>query len=86
MIRARGWHLEEAHVTVDGKVASGSIVDFALYFFHNVFALQSKGSGPYFYLPKMESYLEAAFWNDIFVTVEKKQRLRYDKNHEDVIV
>src|SRR5687767_8895186 len=65
--RPRGWHLEEKHVTVDGKPVSGSIFDFALFFFHNAKELLSRGSGPYFYLPKMESHLEARLWNDIFV-------------------
>jgi len=65
-VRPRGWHLDEAHVTVNGKVASGSIFDFALYFFHNVHALLQKGSRPYYYLPKLEDYLEARLWNDVF--------------------
>ncbi|HWD23544.1 MAG TPA: malate synthase A, partial [Burkholderiales bacterium] len=65
--RPRGWHLDERHVTVDGKPVSGSIFDFALYFFHNAKELIARGSGPYFYLPKIESHLEARLWNDIFV-------------------
>jgi malate synthase len=65
--RPRGWHLDEKHVTVDGKPVSGSIFDFALFFFHNASELLSRGSGPYFYLPKMESHLEARLWNEIFV-------------------
>jgi malate synthase len=64
--RPRGWHLEEKHVTVDGKPVSGGIFDFALFFFHNAKELLARGSGPYFYLPKMESHLEARLWNDIF--------------------
>jgi malate synthase len=64
--RPRGWHLDEKHVLVDGKPVSGGIFDFALYFFHNAKELLSRGSGPYFYLPKMESHLEARLWNDIF--------------------
>ena len=64
--RPRGWHLDEKHVTVDGKPVSGGIFDFALYFFHNAKELLARGSGPYFYLPKMESHLEARLWNDIF--------------------
>ncbi|MBI3370360.1 MAG: malate synthase A [Betaproteobacteria bacterium] len=64
--RPRGWHLDEKHVTVDGKPVSGSIVDFALLFFHNARELLERGSGPYYYLPKMESHLEARLWNDIF--------------------
>src|SRR6202046_2585841 len=69
-VRARGWHLEERHVWVDGDAMSGSIFDFALYLFHNAKELISRGSGPYFYLPKMESHLEARLWNDIFVRAE----------------
>ncbi len=65
--RPRGWHLDEKHVTVDGKPVSGGIFDFALYFFHNAKELLARGSGPYFYLPKMESHLEARLWNQIFV-------------------
>src|ERR1700704_6498563 len=64
--RPRGWHLDEKHVTVDGKPVAGGIFDFALYFFHNAKELLARGSGPYFYLPKMESHLEARLWNDIF--------------------
>jgi len=64
--RPRGWHLDERHVQVDGKSVSGGILDFALYFFHNAKALLAAGSGPYFYLPKIESHLEARLWNDIF--------------------
>lgn len=69
-VRARGWHLEERHVFVDGEPMSGSIFDFALYFFHNAKELLARGSGPYFYLPKIESHLEARLWNDIFVHAE----------------
>lgn len=64
--RARGWHLEEKHFTVDGEAISGSLFDFGLYFFHNAFELVKNGTGPYFYLPKMESHLEARLWNDVF--------------------
>jgi malate synthase len=66
MVRPRGWHLDEKHFLVDGRPISGSLFDFGLYFFHNAKALLGKGSGPYFYLPKMESHLEARLWNDIF--------------------
>src|SRR5665213_761517 len=69
-VRARGWHLEERHVWVDGEAMSGSIFDFALYLFHNAKELVARGSGPYFYLPKIESHLEARLWNDIFVRAE----------------
>lgn len=64
--RARGWHLEEKHFTVDGEPISGSLFDFGLYFFNNAHELVKTGTGPYFYLPKMESHLEARLWNDVF--------------------
>ena len=64
--RPRGWHLDEKHVTVDGRPVAGGIFDFALYFFHNAKELLARGSGPYFYLAKMESHLEARLWNDVF--------------------
>lgn len=67
LVRPRGWHLPEKHVLIDGEIASGSLFDFGLYFFHNVKQLLANGSGPYFYLPKMESHLEARLWNDVFV-------------------
>jgi malate synthase len=66
MVRPRGWHLDEKHFLVDGKPISGGLFDFGLYFFHNAKALMAKGTGPYFYLPKMESHLEARLWNDVF--------------------
>jgi malate synthase len=65
--RPRGWHLDEKHATVDGQPVSGSLFDFGLFFFHNAKELLARGSGPYFYLPKMESHLEARLWNDVFV-------------------
>ncbi len=66
MVRPRGWHLDERHITVDGEPVSGSLVDFGLYFFHNAKELMARNSGPYFYLPKLESYREARLWNDVF--------------------
>ncbi len=66
MVRPRGWHLEEKHVLIDGEPVSGSLLDFGLYFFHNAKKLLGKGSGPYFYLPKLESHLEARLWNEVF--------------------
>ena len=66
-IRPRGWHLPERHMEVDGEIVSGSLFDFGLYFFHNAKASIAQGSGPYFYLPKIESHLEARLWNDVFV-------------------
>src|SRR5215510_8416737 len=66
LVRPRGWHLVEKHMLVDGKPIAGSLFDFGLFFFHNAKALVAQGSGPYFYLPKMESHLEARLWNDVF--------------------
>jgi len=68
MVRPRGWHLDEKHVTVDGRPISAGLFDFGLFFFHNAAALiaKSTGGGPYFYLPKLESHLEARLWNDVF--------------------
>jgi malate synthase len=71
-VRARGWHLEERHMIVDGEAMSGSLFDFGLYAFHNAKELLARGSGPYFYLPKMESHLEARLWNDVFIQAESE--------------
>jgi len=69
-VRPRGWHLPEKHVKIDGTLVSGGIFDFGLYIFHNAKELVARGSGPYFYLPKLESHLEARLWNDIFVMAQ----------------
>ena len=69
-VRPRGWHLPEKHVRVDGQPMSGGLFDFALYTFHNAKELVARGSGPYFYLPKLESHLEARLWNDVFVMAQ----------------
>jgi malate synthase len=69
--RPRGWHLDEKHVTIDGKPVSGSLFDFGLLFFHNARELLARGSGPYYYLPKMESHLEARLWNDVFTFAQE---------------
>ncbi len=66
LVRPRGWHLVEKHVLVDGQPVSASLFDFGLYFYHNAHALIEQGSGPYFYLPKLESHLEARLWNEVF--------------------
>ena len=66
MVRPRGWHLVDTHIIIDGEPLSGSLMDFGLYFFHNAKKLINKGSGPYFYLPKLEHYLEARLWNEVF--------------------
>lgn len=70
LVRPRGWHLPEKHVLIDGKQISGGLFDFGLYFFHNVKALLEHGTGPYFYLPKLENHLEARLWNDVFALAE----------------
>lgn len=74
-VRPRGWHLLEKHLVVDGQPVSGSLFDFGLYFFHNCRPLIAKGSGPYFYLPKMESHLEARLWNDVFNFAQDKLQI-----------
>ncbi len=71
LVRPRGWHLVEKHVLVDGQPLSGSLFDFGLFLFHNAQALGKRGSGPYFYLPKLESHLEARLWNDVFVRAQE---------------
>jgi malate synthase len=70
LVRPRGWHLEERHVLVDGRPISASLFDFGLYVFHNARELIDQGTGPYFYLPKLESHLEAQLWNHVFVTAQ----------------
>jgi malate synthase len=72
LVRPRGWHLLEKHVLVDGEPVAGAVFDFGLYFFHNARTLLVKNTGPYFYLPKMESHLEARLWNDIFVDSQRE--------------
>ena len=71
IVRPRGWHLDEKHVTVDGQRVSGGIFDFALFLFHNAKEQLARGAGPYFYLPKLESHLEARLWNEIFVAAQE---------------
>jgi len=71
-VRPRGWHLEEKHVLVDDRPVSASLFDFGLFLFHNARKLIEKGSGPYFYLPKLESHLEARLWNDVFVFAQEE--------------
>lgn len=70
LVRPRGWHLTEDHICVDGAPLAGAFADFGLYFFHNAKAALARGSGPYFYLPKMESHLEARLWNDVFIKAQ----------------
>jgi len=75
VMRPRGWHLDERHLRSDGEPLAGALVDFGLYFFHNAAELIARGSGPYFYLPKLESHLEARLWNDVFAFAEERLSL-----------
>ena len=75
MVRPRGWHLPEDHVTVHGEAVAGALFDFGIYLWHNARAALTRGSGPYFYLPKLESRHEAALWSDVFAFAEAKLRL-----------
>ena len=75
MVRPRGWHLEEDHLRIDGRPISASLFDFGLFLFHNAAELSRRGTGPYYYLPKMEHYLEARLWNDVFRASEAALRL-----------
>jgi malate synthase len=72
MVRPRGWHLMENHVLIDGEPVSGALFDFGLFFFHSAKPALAHDSGPYFYLPKLESHLEARLWNDVFVTAQRE--------------
>jgi len=72
IVRPRGWHLPEAHLTIDGDPVSAALFDFALYFFHNAEKQVAQGTGPYFYLPKLETHLEARLWNEVFVHAQEK--------------
>lgn len=76
IVRPRGWHLNEKHILVDGKQAPGGLVDFGLFFFHNVKTALAKGTGPYFYLPKTESYHEAQLWSDVFNLAEDTLQIK----------
>ncbi|MDQ2665803.1 MAG: malate synthase A [Gemmatimonadota bacterium] len=71
VVRPRGWHMEERHLVIDDAPASASLVDFGLYMFHNARELLARGSGPYFYLPKMEGHVEARLWNDVFLAAQQ---------------
>lgn len=70
-VRPRGWHLDEKHLHINGEKASGSLTDFGLFFYHNALTLQAAGLGPFFYLPKLESHLEARLWNDVFLFAQE---------------
>ena len=77
LVRPRGWHLDEKHLRLDDQPVPGAFVDFGLYFFHNAQTLIANGAGPYFYLPKMESHLEARLWNDVFSYAEERLEISY---------
>jgi malate synthase len=72
LVRPRGWHLPEAHLTIDGQPMSGALFDFGLYFFHNARELMARSTGPYFYLPKLESHLEARLWDEVFLFAQAR--------------
>ncbi len=86
VVRPRGWHLEEKHLEFNGQPASGSLVDFGLFFFHNAAESLKRGSGPYFYLPKTESYLEARLWNDVFTFAEKEMGIPHGSVRATVLI
>ncbi len=86
MVRPRGWHLLEKHVEVDGEPVSGALVDFGLYFFHNAHELINRGTAPYFYLPKLESHLEARLWNDIFKDCQRVMRVPHGTVRATVLI
>jgi malate synthase len=86
LVRPRGWHMVEKHVLVDGEPISASLFDFGLYFFHNAKNLLARGSGPYFYLPKLESHLEARLWNDVFVAAQKSLGLPHGSIKATVLI
>ena len=84
--RPRGWHLDEKHVTLDGQPVSGALFDFGLNFFHNAKELLARGSGPYYYLPKMESHLEARLWNDIFAFAQRELGVAHGSVRATVLI
>ena len=86
MVRPRGWHLNESRVTLGGKPIPGGLFDFGLYFFHNAKNLLKNGTGPYFYLPKMESHLEARLWNDVFVFAQNALALKQGTIRATVLI
>jgi malate synthase len=86
LVRPRGWHLVEKHLLVAGEPVAGGLFDFGLYFFHNAKELIARGSGPYFYLPKMESHLEARIWNDVFKLAQKELGIRQGTVRATVLI
>lgn len=86
LVRPRGWHLPEAHLLQDGEQISGSLLDFGLFFFHNAEVLRQRGSGAYFYLPKLQSHLEARLWNDVFVFSQRYLGLPHGSIRATVLI
>ncbi|MEV6643012.1 malate synthase A [Amycolatopsis sp. NPDC051371] len=86
VVRPRGWHLPERGLSFGGREAVGALVDFGLYFFHNAAELLKRGKGPYFYLPKMESHLEARLWNDVFTHSEKALGIEHGTVRATVLI
>jgi malate synthase len=86
LVRPRGWHLPERHLELDGRPLSGALVDFGLYFFRNAQRLLGTGAGPYFYLPKMESHLEARLWNDVFTFAQEQVGVDYGTIKATVLI
>lgn len=86
LVRPRGLHLEEKHLTIDKENYSGSLMDFGLFFFHNAKTLIKNGSGPYFYLPKLEHYLEARWWNDVFIFAQNYLNIPQDTTKATVLI
>src|SRR6266705_3355596 len=86
MPRPRGWHLVEKHVLIDGEPVAGGLFDFGLFFYHNAQELIARGSGPYFYLPKMESHLEARIWNDVFQLAQEELGIPYGTIRATVLI
>jgi malate synthase len=86
LVRPRGWHLPEKHIRVNGEPVAGALVDFGFYFFRNAKRLMEKGSGPYFYLPKMESHLEARLWNDVFTFAQQDRGIPHGTIKATVLI
>jgi malate synthase len=86
VVRPRGWHLPESHLTFGGREGVGALVDFGLHFFHNAAELLERGKGPYYYLPKMESHLEARLWNDVFTHAEKTLGIEHGTVRATVLI
>lgn len=86
IVRPRGWHLTEKHITIDGEPMSASLFDFGLYFFHNAKELLNNGSGPYYYLPKLENHKEARLWNDVFLRSQSKLGIHWGTIKVTVLV